>query len=297
MSFRTESPTPSIDCCDLHCLVALVEERQLSAAARRLGTTEAGLETAIRRLESAVGVPLVTWHSRACDPTAAGSALAKEARTLVERLAFADADADAHPATGRTSAVRAAPTRVDERLRIIFQTTLEPLFVVDDARRYTRVNEPATELLGAGVYEILGRKIEHFTTPEDRSQLDRLWAQLERDGTLEGAYEVLRGDGSRGRIELRACWGFAPGQHLIAARKLAEPPTDTPAREGGQTLTPREREVLKLAADGRSGPKIAQELVLSPATVKTHLQNIYAKLDAHDRAHAVAKALRCRIIT
>jgi HD-GYP domain-containing protein (c-di-GMP phosphodiesterase class II)/DNA-binding CsgD family transcriptional regulator len=62
------------------------------------------------------------------------------------------------------------------------------------------------------------------------------------------------------------------------------------------TLTPREREVLQLAADGRSGRDIAGALVLSPGTVKTHFQNIYAKLGAHDRAAAVAAGLRRGII-
>jgi two-component system nitrate/nitrite response regulator NarL len=57
-------------------------------------------------------------------------------------------------------------------------------------------------------------------------------------------------------------------------------------------LTPREREILSLAAEGRSGPEIARKLFLSPATVKTHLSNIYEKLDVSDRAAAVAKALR-----
>ena len=57
-------------------------------------------------------------------------------------------------------------------------------------------------------------------------------------------------------------------------------------------LTPREREILTLAAEGRSAPEIARHLFLSPATIKTHLSNIYDKLGVNDRAAAVAKALR-----
>jgi two-component system nitrate/nitrite response regulator NarL len=57
-------------------------------------------------------------------------------------------------------------------------------------------------------------------------------------------------------------------------------------------LTAREREVLGLLAEGRSGPEIARLLFLSPATVKTHLANLYDKLEVSDRAAAVAKALR-----
>jgi two-component system nitrate/nitrite response regulator NarL len=57
-------------------------------------------------------------------------------------------------------------------------------------------------------------------------------------------------------------------------------------------LTPREREILVLTAEGRSAPAIAQELYLSPATVKTHLQHLYDKLGVSDRAAAVAEAMR-----
>jgi PAS domain S-box-containing protein len=57
-------------------------------------------------------------------------------------------------------------------------------------------------------------------------------------------------------------------------------------------LTPRELEVLQLAAQGLSGPEIAGLLVLSPATVKSHLEHVRTKLGVSDRASAVAYALR-----
>lgn len=57
-------------------------------------------------------------------------------------------------------------------------------------------------------------------------------------------------------------------------------------------LTSREVEILRLAADGHSGQKIASELHISLTTVKTHLQHIYDKLDVSDRASAVAQAIR-----
>ena len=57
-------------------------------------------------------------------------------------------------------------------------------------------------------------------------------------------------------------------------------------------MTGRERETLKLTAEGLSAPAIARRLHLSPATVKTHLQHIYEKLGVSDRAAAVAEAMR-----
>lgn len=61
-------------------------------------------------------------------------------------------------------------------------------------------------------------------------------------------------------------------------------------------LTQRELEILQLAADGTSGPAIAERLVVSPATVKTHFEHIYEKLGVGDRAAAVAHGLRIGLI-
>lgn len=57
-------------------------------------------------------------------------------------------------------------------------------------------------------------------------------------------------------------------------------------------LSPRELDVLRLAADGESTQDIAAQLCVSQATVKTHLQHLYEKLEVSDRAAAVAQALR-----
>ena len=65
---------------------------------------------------------------------------------------------------------------------------------------------------------------------------------------------------------------------------------------GWQPLTERELQVLRLAAGGFSGPAIAQELGVSPATVKSHFENLYEKLGVSDRASAVAHALRGGLI-
>jgi two-component system nitrate/nitrite response regulator NarL len=57
-------------------------------------------------------------------------------------------------------------------------------------------------------------------------------------------------------------------------------------------LTPRERDVLRLVAEGHSGPQIAARLYIEPSTVKTHLDNIYEKLGVSERAAAVAEGMR-----
>ena len=62
-------------------------------------------------------------------------------------------------------------------------------------------------------------------------------------------------------------------------------------------LTKRELEILRLAAEGLSAPEIADRLVVSVTTVKTHLQHVYAKLEVSDRTAAVAQAMRRGLLT
>jgi two-component system nitrate/nitrite response regulator NarL len=65
-------------------------------------------------------------------------------------------------------------------------------------------------------------------------------------------------------------------------------------RDGAEqpALTARELEILRLTAEGRSAPDIAEALALSTGTVKTHLQHTYEKLGVSERAAAVAQAIR-----
>jgi DNA-binding NarL/FixJ family response regulator len=58
------------------------------------------------------------------------------------------------------------------------------------------------------------------------------------------------------------------------------------------SLSAREREVLDLLAQGLTGEAVAEQLVLSAETVKTHIRNAMTKLEAHTRVHAIAIALR-----
>ena len=65
-----------------------------------------------------------------------------------------------------------------------------------------------------------------------------------------------------------------------------------PAEELPDGLTPREAEVLRLMAAGRTNTEIAAELVVSESTVKTHVNRIFAKARVRDRGQAVAYAFR-----
>lgn len=70
-----------------------------------------------------------------------------------------------------------------------------------------------------------------------------------------------------------------------------------PAPQLIQRLTPREREVLVLIARGLDNSKIAEQLVLSAATVKTHVSRILLKTGCHDRAGSVVIAYESGLVT
>ena len=82
----------------------------------------------------------------------------------------------------------------------------------------------------------------------------------------------------------------------LIGRFLATPsgpqPMDETARRGLAALTDREREMTVLVATGLSNDEIAAKLVLSPATVKTHVNRAMAKVGARDRAQLVVFAHR-----
>ena len=65
-----------------------------------------------------------------------------------------------------------------------------------------------------------------------------------------------------------------------------------PGRHSFYFLTSREREVLRLVADGHTDRMVAETLVISPRTVNRHLSNIFTKLGVAGRAAAVALAIR-----
>ena len=186
----------------------------------------------------------------------------------------------------------------EQRVAVLWRTVLDALFVVDDDRTLIRVNRQAAELLRAPVEDIVGRHAKEFVPQANWPLVDELWDRLMLDGMLHfWPFELLRADGTSVLVEFQATRDFSTAQHLFAARASDGPGPPATARFGrSAVLSGRERQVLQLAATGKSTSEIAELLVLSPGTVKTHLQRIFRKLDVRDRAAAVAEGLRRGII-
>jgi DNA-binding NarL/FixJ family response regulator len=81
-------------------------------------------------------------------------------------------------------------------------------------------------------------------------------------------------------------------QHHVVAALAGDADSGPAARELPDGLTPREAEVLELIAAGLSNAEIAERLVVSAATVKSHVNHLFAKAGVRDRAQAVTYAYR-----
>jgi DNA-binding NarL/FixJ family response regulator len=89
-----------------------------------------------------------------------------------------------------------------------------------------------------------------------------------------------------------ACRAVMRGEQFYPAASAALFRRAETVRETAEILTPRELEVLKLVAEGRSSQRIADELVISINTVDRHRQNLLEKLGLHDRVELARYAIR-----
>ncbi len=116
-----------------------------------------------------------------------------------------------------------------------------------------------------------------------------LGKDVSADVLLSSIRTIAAGDSLLSPIATRA----------LITRFLAIPDTDDflalPGLLGA--LTEREREVMALAAHGKSNAEIADELVLSPLTIRSHIQRAMTKLHARDRAQLVVIAYQSGLVT
>jgi two-component system, NarL family, nitrate/nitrite response regulator NarL len=113
-----------------------------------------------------------------------------------------------------------------------------------------------------------------------------------------GASGYVAKDADRSEI-CDAIRSIAAGRTVLSGGALDGVAAELQQRRSAQhgLLTAREGEILALLATGASAPDIAGRLHLSPATIKTHLHNLYTKLGVSDRAAAVAEGMRRGLIS
>jgi DNA-binding NarL/FixJ family response regulator len=117
-----------------------------------------------------------------------------------------------------------------------------------------------------------------------------LGKSAEADELLAAIRTVSRGDALLSPAATRTLIG----RFLATPARPAGVPEE--ARRGLDSLTEREREICALVATGLPNDEIAARLVLSPATVKTHVNRAMVKVGARDRAQLVVFAYRCGLV-
>jgi DNA-binding NarL/FixJ family response regulator len=160
----------------------------------------------------------------------------------------------------------------------------------EDALELADANAPAAVLLDVRLPDIDGFEVCRELRDRFGDRLPVIFVSGERiephdrtAGLLLGAddYLVKPVDPDELIARIRRAIARTQDHPKLAAHERAERRDD---------LTPRETEVLTLLARGLDPTEIANELVISPKTVASHLQSVMAKLGVHSRAHAVARA-------
>ncbi|GAA4317386.1 response regulator transcription factor [Actinomadura sp. NPDC048955] len=164
----------------------------------------------------------------------------------------------------------------DGREAIALAERLRPDVALLDLRMPVLDGVAATAELGR-----LGTRVLVLTTYDTDAEIER--------AIEAGAIGYLLKDTTRDQL-VDAVRAAARGETVLAPR-VAEKLVARMRRPEPAALTAREIEVLRAVADGLSNAEIGRRLVITEATVKTHLLRVFAKLDVGDRTHAVVVAM------
>jgi DNA-binding CsgD family transcriptional regulator len=173
--------------------------------------------------------------------------------------------------------------------------------LVDGDRCYVEVNAALLELYNYTRADVLGQYAGR-TAIVDRAKSEAEWATLVRTGELYGERVIEHTNGTQLSVSYAAhatsvgdrwlalCVTLSArshpgGQELLGAARFAS------SSGPGSKLTRREREVVRLVALGSGTRSIAEDLGVSPETIRTHVRNSMAKTGAHTRAELVAQVL------
>jgi PAS domain S-box-containing protein len=179
--------------------------------------------------------------------------------------------------------------------RDAFNQSRNAMVLLDDDRRHVEVNGAYVQLLGYRPSDLIGRPVRELRADHSAVSDDQWHAAL-RQKQFTGTIELLRADGGHVIVEFAGHPEIVTGQQLVlfvalrAARggRLRD---DTPEATVRADLSQRELEVVKLLAEGFSGPEVAEELQIAHNTVRTHTRNAMTKMNSRSRAQLVAKAL------
>jgi PAS domain S-box-containing protein len=187
----------------------------------------------------------------------------------------------------------------EERFRNTFEQAAVGIAHVSPDGRWLRVNQKLCEIVGYTREELLGRTFQDITHSDDLGKdlehLDKMLAGEIDSYSVEKRY--VKKDYSQVWVSLtvslvRNLSGdpnyFISVLEDITGRKQAEMLL--------RSLTPREVEIIRLLARGRTNREIANDVMFSVSTVKNHVQHIIAKLGVSDRTQAAVRAVELGLI-
>ena len=182
----------------------------------------------------------------------------------------------------------------------IFEHSRIPMAVLDDQRRYLKVNDALVDFYEYPRAQLIGSRADSMVVA-DQDGIDARWEQLVEAGQLYGERIVEHSGGTHLRVTYAAHSVTVGDTWLVLIVTLSARLPDCAeligktqvesAGPNGSKLTAREREVVRLVALGSNTRRIADELSLSPDTVRSHVRNAMGKSGAHTRAHLVALVL------
>jgi PAS domain S-box-containing protein len=177
-----------------------------------------------------------------------------------------------------------------------FKRSRNPMMLIDEERCCVDVNGAWIGLQGFARAELVGKPVTDYVVPGPLFEREA-WDQVVRRGEFTGEATLVTSDGGKVQVQYAAHAEAVTGEQLVLGVALSSHRwgrhfrRDAPPGERNGDLTPREHEIVRLIAEGASGPEIADELSISHDTVRTHARNAMGKMGARSRAHLVAKAL------
>ncbi len=177
-----------------------------------------------------------------------------------------------------------------------FRQSRNAMALADAARCFVDVNGAYVSLFGYARKELLGKPMFPFLIGGPLFSREE-WETLLASGEFAGNAQLRAANGGAVAVQWAATVEVITGRRLVLVVALSTSTWGSRFRRG-RTVVPapgvlsrRELEIVRLVAQGNTGPEIADELQISHDTVRTHARNAMLKVGARSRAHLVAKAL------
>jgi PAS domain S-box-containing protein len=177
----------------------------------------------------------------------------------------------------------------------VFEASLTSMLVVSLSRRIWRANKAAANLTGYSTQQLETLSLEALSVARMRQEYIDFWDRHVADGAKAvcGTRPLLLASGSTVPIRFSV---KRVGEDRVLAVYVPSPEagdeivvsTDTPHPDP----TPRQREIVTQLALGLTDEQMAQRLMISPDTVRTHIRNALRQTGSYNRPHLVARAMQ-----